>query len=155
MHPEPAGLCCRVNNLGDYREMNNRFCCGRLDELRAVLPDWALPEHNPKKPSNMRDCVLSETATLEGDVVLKRSVVAKNVTLRAGCKVTQSILMAGSEVGPKAVLQHVVLCPAAKVGKDCKLVNCQVRAGFSVPDGTNAEDTTLPSFTDDVDFVGS
>lgn len=33
-----------------------------------------------------------------------------------------------------------------------QLVNCQVRGGFCVPDGTNAEDTTLPSFTDGVDF---
>lgn len=30
-----------------------QFCCGRLDELRAVLPDWALPEHNPKKPGSV------------------------------------------------------------------------------------------------------
>ena len=47
--------------------------------------------------------------------------MAKNATLRSGCKVTQSILMAGTEVGPKAVLQRVVLCPGAKVGKDCKV----------------------------------
>lgn len=153
MHPEAAGICCRVNNLADYREMNSKFCCGRLDELRASLPDWALPEHNPKKPGSLRDSVLAEGATLEADVVLKRSVVAKTVILRSGCKVTQSVLMAGTEVGSKAVLQRVILCPGAKVGKDCKLVNCQVRAGFCVPDGTNAEDTTLPSFTDGVDFA--
>ncbi|CDJ39527.1 eukaryotic initiation factor-2B gamma subunit, putative [Eimeria tenella] len=152
IHPEAAGICCRVNNLADYREMNNKFCCGRLDELRAVLPDWALPEHNPKKPGSMRDCVLADGATLEADVVVKRSVVAKNASLRSGCKVTQSILMTGTEVGQKAVLQRVILCPGAKVGRDCKLVNCQVRGGFCVPDGTNAEDTTLPSFTDGVDF---
>ncbi|CDJ56867.1 eukaryotic initiation factor-2B gamma subunit, putative [Eimeria maxima] len=153
IHPEAAGICCRVNNLADYREMNNRFCCGRLDELKSVLPDWALPEHNPKKPGSMRDCVLAENATVEADVVLKRSVVAKNAVLRSGCKVTQSILMAGTEVGSKTVLQRVILCPGAKVGKDCKLVNCQVRAGFCVPDGTTAEDTTLPSFTDGVEFA--
>ncbi|CDI77148.1 eukaryotic initiation factor-2B gamma subunit, putative [Eimeria acervulina] len=129
------------------------FCCGRLDELRSILPDWALPEHNPKKPGSMRDCILAESATLEADVVLKRSVVAKNALLRSGCKVTQSILMDGTEVGPKAVLQGVILCPGAKVGKDCKLSNCQVRGGFCVPDGTTAEDTTLPSFTDGVEFA--
>lgn len=69
----------------------------------------------------MRDCILAESATLEADVVLKRSVVAKNALLRSGCKVTQSILMDGTEVGPKAVLQGVILCPGAKVGKDCKV----------------------------------
>ncbi|CDJ52826.1 eukaryotic initiation factor-2B gamma subunit, putative [Eimeria brunetti] len=152
IHPEAAGICCRVNNLDDYREMNNKFCCGRIDELRSILPDWALPEHNPKKPGSMRDCVLADGATVEVDVVLKRSVVAKSAILRSGCKVTQSVLMAGTEVGPKAVLQRVILCPGAKVGKDCKLVNCQVRGGFCVPDGTTAEDTTLPSFTDGVEF---
>ncbi|OEH73671.1 eukaryotic initiation factor-2b gamma [Cyclospora cayetanensis] len=125
MHPDSAGICCRVNNLNDYREMNNK----------------------------MRDCVLADGAMLEADVVVKRSVVAKDATLRSGCKVTQSILMSGVEVGPKAVLQRVILCPGAKVGKDCKLVNCQVRGGFCVPDGTIAEDTTLPSFTDGVDFT--
>ncbi|CDJ30201.1 eukaryotic initiation factor-2B gamma subunit, putative [Eimeria mitis] len=151
--PKAAGICCRVNNLDDYREMNNRFCCGRLDELRSILPDWALPEHNPKKPGSMRDCVLADGATLEADVVVKRSVVAKSAVLRSGCKVTQSILMAGTEVGAKAVLQRVILCPGAKVGKDCKLVSCQVRGGFCVPDGTIAEDTTLPSFTDGVEFA--
>ncbi|KAL8270470.1 hypothetical protein Esti_005617 [Eimeria stiedai] len=151
MHPEAAGLCCRVNNLNDYREMNLKFCCGRLDELRAVLPDWALPEHNPKKSGGMRDCVLADGATVEADVVVKRSVVPKTAIIRSGSKITQSILMAGTEVGPNAVLQRVVLCPDAKVGKDCKLVNCQVRGGFCVPDGTIAEDTTLPSFTDGVD----
>ncbi|KAL8424287.1 hypothetical protein Efla_002905 [Eimeria flavescens] len=151
MHPEAAGLCCRVNNLSDYREVNLKFCCGRLDELRAVVPDWALPEHNPKKSGSMRDCVLAEGATVEAEVVIKRSVISKTATVRSGCKMTQSILMAGTEVGPNAVLQRVVLCPGAKVGKDCKLVNCQVRGGFCVPDGTTAEDTTLPSFTDAVD----
>ncbi|CDI74873.1 eukaryotic initiation factor-2B gamma subunit, putative [Eimeria praecox] len=153
IHPEAAGICCRVNNLADYREINNKFCCGRLDELRSVFPDWALPEHNPKKPGSMRDCVLAESATLEAEVVVKRSVIGKNAVLRSGCKVTQSILMAGAEVGPKTVLQRVILCPGAKVGKDCKLVSCQVRGGFCVPDGTTAEDTTLPSFTDDVEFA--
>lgn len=69
----------------------------------------------------MRDCVLAENATVEADVVLKRSVVAKNAVLRSGCKVTQSILMAGTEVGSKTVLQRVILCPGAKVGKDCKV----------------------------------
>ncbi|KAL8432753.1 hypothetical protein ACSSS7_004377 [Eimeria intestinalis] len=151
MHPEAAGLCCRVNNLSDYREMNMKFCCGRLDELRAVLPDWALPEHNPKKSGSMRDCVLADGATVEANVVVKRSVVPKTAIIRSGSKITQSILMAGTEVGPNAVLQRVVLCPGAKVGKDCKLINCQVRGGFYVPDGTVAEDTTLPSFTEGVD----
>lgn len=61
---------------------------------------------------------------MEADAVVKRSVVSKSAVLRTGCKVTQSILMSGVEVGPKAVLQRVILCPGSKVGKDCKVSLC-------------------------------
>ena len=44
MHPDAAGICCRVNNLADYREMNYkvRCCCLVLRVTVYIFPPLAV-----------------------------------------------------------------------------------------------------------------
>ncbi|PFH34896.1 putative eukaryotic initiation factor-2B, gamma subunit [Besnoitia besnoiti] len=149
LHPDCAGICCRVNNLHDYYEMNMKFCSNRTDELRLIMPEWMLPPQNPKKPQGMRDSTVADGAAFEDGAVVKRSVVGAEVAVAAKARVTASLLLEGAKIEEDATVQRCIIGRHATVGKGCKLTNCQVRHGYSVPAGTVAEDEVIPLFIED------
>ncbi|CBZ55567.1 putative eukaryotic initiation factor-2B gamma subunit [Neospora caninum Liverpool] len=149
LHPDCAGICCRVNNIHDYYEMNMKFCSNRMDELRGIMPEWMLPGQQAKKYPTMRDSNVAEGSTFDESAVVKRSVLGPEVTVGPKTRVTASILLEGAKIEEGATVQRCIVGRKATIGKDCKLTNCQVRHGYSVPPGTVAEDEVLPVFADD------
>ncbi|PHJ24926.1 eukaryotic initiation factor-2b gamma [Cystoisospora suis] len=150
-HPESAGVCCRVNNLHDYYEMNMKFCVHRIDELRQTMPEWMFPIQNAKRPPNTRDSVIGEGVVFEETAMVKHSVVGSEVRIGSKTKVTASILMYYASIQEDCTIQRCIIGKRSVISKGCKLTNCQIRHGYTVPPGTVAEDETLPSLLDDLD----
>ncbi|KFG31697.1 putative eukaryotic initiation factor-2B, gamma subunit [Toxoplasma gondii p89] len=121
LHPDCAGICCRVNNIHDYYEMNMKFCSNRMDELRGIMPEWMLPAQPAKKSPTMRDSTVAEGCTFAESAVIKRSIFGAEVSVGSKARVTASVLLEGGKIEEEATIQRCIVGRRATVGKGCKV----------------------------------
>ncbi len=102
-----------VNSLSEYFRINMELR-DRNVAKKLFKPGWPIyTQTNDSSPttytedSNVKACVVANGCRIEGKVV--DSVISRNVTIRKGAVVKDSIILPGAYIGENAKLDHVVV----------------------------------------------
>ncbi len=86
---------------------------------------------------------ISSSAQVADDAQVVDAVVGDDAVVAAGARLTGSVLLPGAVVGPDAVVEGSIV--AGRVGAACKVSGSVIGATWSVADGDDIADATLPA----------
>lgn len=93
----------------------------------------------PQVAITRADTLIDSNTTIASKCVIKASVVGSNVTIGAGTRVTNCLIMDGATIGERCVLTGTVVGKKANIGKGCTLTGCEVQDGNVLGDGTDGK----------------
>ncbi|ANQ10091.1 Translation initiation factor eIF-2B subunit gamma [Plasmodium coatneyi] len=145
VQPKSNGFCQRINSLSNFIKANMLFCVSRHDQLKNVLPPYCFFLMSDKNQS-YKDCIISSQFEHEENVILKKSVLGKNVRIKKNSSVNRSIFMDNIIVSENCHIQNSIICKNVVIGDNCKLVDCVVRENSVIERNGIFEKETLPLF---------
>ncbi|KAJ6263512.1 hypothetical protein Dda_2076 [Drechslerella dactyloides] len=86
------------------------------------------------------DSKVGEGSKVDEKVLVKRSVIGKNVHLSKMTKIQGSVVLDGTSIGAGTKLEGCVIGRFVKLGAGIQLTNCQVAEGVELRDGTIEKD---------------
>ncbi|GAB67796.1 hypothetical protein PCYB_123620 [Plasmodium cynomolgi strain B] len=145
VQPKSNGFCQRINSLPNFIKANMLFCVSRHEQLKNVLPPYCFFLMSDKNQS-YKDCIISSHFEHEENVILKKSVLGKNVTIKKNSSVNRSIFMDNITVSENCQIHNSIICKNVVIEDNCKLVDCIVRENSVIERNGNFEKETLPLF---------
>ncbi|EUD67577.1 translation initiation factor eIF-2B subunit gamma [Plasmodium inui San Antonio 1] len=145
VQPKSNGFCQRINTLPNFIKANMLFCVSRHEQLKNVLPPYCFFLMSDKNQS-YKDCIISSHFEHEENVILKKSVLGKNVTIKKNSSVNRSIFMDNIIISENCHIQNCILCKNVVIEDNCKLVDCIVKENSVIERNGIFEKETLPLF---------
>jgi translation initiation factor eIF-2B subunit gamma len=85
------------------------------------------------------DTLIDSNTTIAPKCVIKASVIGSSVTIGAGTRLTNCLIMDGAAIGERCVLTGTVVGKKANIGRGCTLTGCEVQDGNVLSDGTDGK----------------
>ncbi|CAA9989348.1 translation initiation factor eIF-2B subunit gamma, putative [Plasmodium knowlesi strain H] len=145
VQPKSNGFCQRINSLPNFIKANMLFCVSRHEQLKNVLPPYCFFLMSDKNQS-YKDCIISSQFEHEENVILKKSVLGKNVRIKKNSSVNRSIFMDNIIISENCHIQNSIICKNVVIEDNCKLVDCIVRENSVIERNGIFEKETLPLF---------
>ncbi|XP_039877707.1 translation initiation factor eIF-2B subunit gamma [Simochromis diagramma] len=123
VHIMDQGLCCRVNTLAAYIEVNR--LAPKLFEEPSVHPSADISE----RCQMGSDSIIGAVCHIADKTSIKRSTIGNFTTVKEKVKVTNSIIMHGVTIEEGCNIQGSVICSNAVIGRGADLKYCLVGNG--------------------------
>ena len=108
------------------------------DKWRIYARNPGLPPHYVGKNATLERSIITEGSEIFGHV--EHSIIFAGVVAKEGAKIYDSVIMPYTKIGEDSVLNKVIVCEGASIGKNCEIGGggkvTVIGKNVAVPDGT-------------------
>ncbi|KOB89049.1 hypothetical protein PFDG_04118 [Plasmodium falciparum Dd2] len=154
IQPKNNGFCQRINSIPNFFKANLLFCVRRQDHYEKHIASLFVFSLLTQKTNSFKDCIISSHFDHEENILLKKSILGKNVTIKKNSSINRSILMDNITIHEKCVIQNSIICDNVVIEENCKssyyntlyLIDCIIKENSVIQKNSVHEKETLPLF---------
>jgi len=127
VHQLKDGYAARANTLGTYFKLNQQ--CLRSAATTAPTSDMI-----DSKAQISPDSIIGPSTRIGERTTIKKCVIGKHCVIGKNVRLSGSVLMDHVEVLDGAKIENCIVSQNARIGERAQLRDCQLQAGWMVPD---------------------